>query len=156
MGPDPAKTFLKKNAELIPAGETVSGVIIAEPKGGAWRRGLRQASTLGSAVVDARDSRKESAAPEGAVAEWPESPAFWLVLTDKQLHVFEGRMGSSKAGPGSAHYPFERIASALYDKKLTISKLEISFTDGSALELGVAKQKVKPFVEALEQRFANA
>jgi len=153
---DATKTFMKKSGDLIPAGETVRGAIIAEPKGGAWRRGLRQASVLGSAVVDARDSRKESAAPEGAVAEWPESPAFWLVLTDKQLHVFAGRMGSSQAGPGAAHYPFDRIATANYDKKLTISKLEISFTDGSGIELGVAKQKTKAFVEALESQFANA
>jgi hypothetical protein len=153
---DATKTFMKKSGDLIPAGETVRGAIIAEPKGAAWRRGLSQASTLGSAIVDARDSRKESAAPEGAVAEWPESPAFWLVLTDRQLHVFAGRMGSSQAGPGSAHYPFDRIASASYEKKLTISKLEISFTDGSGIELGVAKQKTKPFVEALESQFANA
>src|SRR5687767_13215580 len=105
MGLDQTKTFMKKSAELIPAGETVRGVIIAEPKGGAWRRGLRQASTLGSAAVELRDRKKESAAPEGAAAELPESPAFWLVLTDKQLHAFEGRMGSSNAGPGAAHYP---------------------------------------------------
>ena len=152
---DATKTFMKKNGELIPAGESVRGVIIAEPKGGAWRRGLRQASTLGSAVVDARDSRKESEAPEGAVAEWPESPAFWLVLTDSQLHVFAGRMGSSQAGPGAAHYSFDRIANANYDKKLTISKLDISFNDGSSIELGVAKQKVKPFVEALQSQFGG-
>jgi hypothetical protein len=156
MGLDQTKTFMKKSAELIPAGETVRGVIIAEPKGGAWRRGLRQASTLGSAAVELRDRKKESAAPEGAAAELPESPAFWLVLTDKQLHAFEGRMGSANAGPGAAHYPFDRIASANYDKKLTISKLEISFTDGSAIELGVAKQKTKPFVEALESQFSRA
>jgi hypothetical protein len=153
---DATKTFMKKSGDLIPAGETVRGVIIAEPKGGAWRRGLSQASTLGSAIADAHDSRKETVAPEGAVAEWPESPAFWLVLTDRQLHVFAGKMGSSQAGPGAAHYPFDRIASANYEKKLTISKLDISFTDGSAIELGVAKQKTKPFVEALEAQFASA
>ena len=109
MGLDVTKTFMKKNADLVPPGETVSGVIIAEPKGAAWRRGLRQASTLGSAVVDARDSRKETAAPEGAAAELPESPAFWLVLTDKQLHAFAGRMGSSQVGPDAAHYSFDQI-----------------------------------------------
>ena len=41
MGLDQQKTFLKHNSALIPADESVMGVVIAEPKGGAWRRGMR-------------------------------------------------------------------------------------------------------------------
>jgi hypothetical protein len=148
---------MKDHADLVPAGETVRGVIIAEGKGGSWRRGLRAASALGSVIADARASKQGADdAPGGAAGEMPESPAFWLVLTDKALHAFEGRVGSSKVGPAAAHYSFDRIASAKYDKKLTISKLEIAFTDGSAMELDVAKQKVKPFIEGLESRFSPA
>lgn len=155
MGLDQTKTFMKKSAELIPPDETVRGVIVAEAKGGAWRRGIAAASAAASAIADARASRKETGA-DGDAARWPESSAFWVVLTDKQLHAFEGSMASSKAGPGAAHYPLERIASMRYNKKLMISKLEISFADGSSLELDVAKQKTKPFVEALESRFTPA
>lgn len=156
MGLDQTKTFMKHGAGLLPPGETVRGAIIAEAKGGSWRRGLQAASTLGSAAVELRDRKAEPGAPQGAAAEWPESSAFWLVLTDKQLHVFEGKMGTSKVGPGAAHYPFDRIARASYNKKLMISKLEIAFTDGSGIELDVAKQKTKPFVEALESQFSPA
>jgi hypothetical protein len=156
VGLDQTKTFLKKSADLIPPGENVRGVIIAEAKGGAWRRGLSAASALGSAAAELRDRRKAEGSAEGAAAEWPESPAFWLVLTDKQLHAFEGRMNSSTAGPAGVHLPFDRIASAKYNKKLMISKLEITFDDGSAIELDVAKQKTKPFVEALESQFGAA
>lgn len=157
MGLDQTKTFLKKNSALIPAGENVEGVVVAEPKGGAWRRGMRAAGAVTGAVGDVMTSKGQTE-PEATgvdVASWPEAPAFWVVLTDKQLHVFGGRMASVKVDPGGAHYPLERVASIKVDKKLMISRLDIAFKDGSSLELGLAKQKIKPFVEAAQARFRD-
>lgn len=152
MGPDRAKQFMKKNADRIPAGETVRGVIIAEAKGGAWRRGMAAAGPATAALGhDGREKeRAETRQQEGGdAARWPAASMFWVVLTDKQLHVFEGQPNSQNLGSGSASYPLERIGSMDYDKKLLISKLTVTFVDGSSIELDVAKQKMQPFVDAM-------
>lgn len=156
MGPDRAKQFMQKNADQIPAGEQVEAVIIAEAKGGAWRRG---AAAAGPASVDighdAREKERgeeQKATSHGDAAQWPAASIFWLVLTDKQLHVFEGRTNSQEVGPGRASYPLDRIAQMDYQKKLLISKLTVGFGDGSSVELDVAKQKVQPFVDAISAR----
>ncbi len=156
LGPDRAKQFMKKNADAIPAGEQVQGVIIAEAKGGAWRRGLAGA---GSATAPLQHEAREKARTEearetagGDASAWPGAVMFWMVLTDKQLHVFEGHMNSQKIGPGSAHYPLDRISAMDYQKKLLISKLTVNFRDGSSVELDVSKQKVQPFIDAISAR----
>ena len=152
MGPDRAKQFMKKNGDRIPGDEQVQGVIIAEAKGGAWRRGLAGA---GSATAMPGHDAKEKARTEemaasagGDAGSWPAGSIFWLVLTDKQLHVFEGRVNSQEVGASFA-YPRDRIAAMDYQKKLLISKLNVRFSDGSAVELDVAKQKMQPFVDAI-------
>lgn len=153
MGPDRKKQFLKKNSDLVPAGEEVLAVVIAEPKGGAWRRGMR--THQAGLIANALSSVGEKPGPggdEGEVSTWPDARLFWLVLTDKQLHAFEGRVNSQDAGPGAAHYPLERIAGMTLDRKLLISKLNVSFKDGTGVELDVSKQKVEPFVEAINAR----
>jgi hypothetical protein len=153
MGPDRAKQFMKKNADKIPAGENVLGVIIAEGKGGAWRRGLAEAAgSATSALVD--DNRDQAQADErqaggGDAARWPQGSIFWTVITDKQLHAFEGQVNSQNTGPGAVSYPLDRIARMDYRKKLLISKLDIHFTDDSSIELDVSKQKVQPFIDAV-------
>ncbi len=149
---DVAKTFVKKNAERIPAGETVLAAVMADVKGGAWRRGMRQAGALTDAVVSFGKSNEPQDSSSGASGSWPEGNTFWLVLTDKQLHVFPGLMGVGKALPGGTSYPLEQIARITLDKKLMISKLTIEFKDGSSVELDLAKQKVKSFIEAAEAR----
>lgn len=152
MGPDRAKQFMKKNGDRIPAGENVQGVIIAEAKGGAWRRGMAAAGSATAAIGhDAREKARteEIAATAGGDAGgWPTGSIFWLVLTDKQLHVFEGRVNSQEVG-ASQSYPRDRIAAMDYQKKLLISKLNVRFSDGSSVELDVAKQKMQPFVDAI-------
>ncbi len=152
MGPDRAKQFMKKNADRIPAGENVQGVIIAEAKGGAWRRGMAVAGSATAAIGhDAREKERteEIAATAGGDAgAWPAGSIFWLVLTDKQLHVFEGRVNSQEVG-ASQSYPRDQIAAMDYQKKLLISKLNVRFSDGSSVELDVAKQKMQPFVDAI-------
>ena len=150
MGPDRKKRFLDKNPELAPVGEDIRGVLVAEPKGGAWRRGMSQASTVGDAVMSLK--KDEQAPEEGDLALWPNANFLWLVLTDKQLHVFEGRVGSPKAGPAAAHYPLERIADMSLDKKLLISKLIVAFNDGGSVEVDIAKQKVQDFIDAMPAR----
>lgn len=152
MGPDRAKQFMKKNGDRIPAGETVRGVIIAEAKGGAWRRGMAAAGS--ATAMPAHDAKEKARTEEiaasagGDAASWPAGSIFWLVLTDQQLHVFEGRVNSQEVG-ASFSYPRDRIASMDYQKKLLISKLNVGFRDGSSVELDVAKQKMQPFVEAI-------
>ena len=156
MGPDRAKQFMKKNADQIPADEQVRGVIIAEAKGGAWRRGLAGAGS--ATAVPAHEAREkerteeQSRAAGGDAAQWPAAAIFWLVLTDKQLHVFEGHINSQNVGPGVARYPLDGIAAMDLQKKLLISKLTVSFKDGSSVELDVSKQKVQPFVDAIGAR----
>jgi hypothetical protein len=155
VGPDRAKQFMKKNGDRIPAGEQVQGVIIAEAKGGAWRRGMAGAGS--ATAMPAHDAREKERTEElratsgGDAANWPAASIFWLVLTDKQLHVFEGRVNSQEVG-ASYSYPRERISAMDYQKKLLISKLTITFGDGSSVELDVAKQKMQPFVEAIGAR----
>ena len=153
MGPDRQKQFMKKNSNLIPDGENVLGVIIAEAKGGAWRRGTATAvAPLHGIAHDSAEKRRGEERQdnaEGDAASWPAASIFWLTLTDKQLHVFEGRVNSQEVGPGSEHYPFDRLASFNHEKKLLISKLSLAFKDGSAVELDLAKQKSQPFMEAL-------
>ena len=155
MGPDRAKQFMKKNADRIPAGEQVQGVIIAEAKGGSWRRGMAGAGS--ATAMPAHDTREKERTEEiaatagGDAGKWPAASIFWLVLTDSQLHVFAGRVNSQEVGE-SASYPRDRIASMDYQKKLLISKLTIGFADGSSVELDVAKQKMQPFVDAIPAR----
>ena len=155
MGPDRAKQFMKKNADRIPAGEQVEGVIIAEAKGGAWRRGRAAAGS--ATALPAHDAREKERTEEiasaagGDAGKWPAASIFWLVLTDKQLHVFEGRVNSQEVG-SSASYPRDSIAGMDFQKKLLISKLTVSFRDSSSVELDVAKQKVQPFVDAIPAR----
>lgn len=151
MGPDREKQFMKKNAAKIPAGEQVRGVIIAEAKGGAWRRGMAATSTAAEIAHDTVEKQRQTAG-SGVSAAWPAASIFWLAITDKQLHVFEGRVNSQDAGPGEAHFPLSEIAGMDYDKKLLISKLTVTFRDGSAITLDVAKQKVQPFVDAISSR----
>ena len=79
MAWDQTKTFTKKNADLIPRGGDCPGRDRRRGKGGGWRRGMAQASTLGSAVVDLRDQREGGRRPpDGEAARLPESAAFWL------------------------------------------------------------------------------
>lgn len=154
MGPDREKQFMKKNADKIPAGEDVRGVIIAEAKGGAWRRGISIGAKGDAAASHNADekARAEGQQAGGDAGTWPAASIFWLVITDKQLHVFEGRVNSQDAGPGAAHYPLDRIAQMNYEKKLLISKLTVQFVDGSEITLDVSKQKVQPFVDAISAR----
>ncbi|HVF53532.1 MAG TPA: hypothetical protein VNC78_07965 [Actinomycetota bacterium] len=147
--------FLKKNSDKIPPGEQVLGVVLAEPKGAAWRRGMNQAGALTSVVAAATKMGQMDAAHSGDVAVWPEALAFWIVLTDKQMHVFGGRVGSDQIDPNGAQYPYDRIAKIEIDKKLLISKLNIAFKDGTSIELGLAKQKLQPFVDAAQARVAS-
>lgn len=151
MGPDPAKRFMKKNGDRVPGGEQVQAVLIAEAKGGAWRRGLAAAgpatATIGHDAKEKARAEASAASAGGDASQWPAASLFWLVLTDKQLHVFEGRVNSTDIG-GSQSYPRDRIASIDLQKKLLISKLTVAFRDGSSVELDVAKQKTAAFVEA--------
>jgi hypothetical protein len=154
MGPDRKKQFLKKNPDLIPADEDVKGVVIAEVKGGAWRRGIQagveSASVLGGAALDAATMNKTQEAGVGEAGAWPEAPIFWVAITDKQLHAFEGQVNSQKAGPAAAHYPLDRIARFDYEKKMLISKFTVAFRDGSSIVLDITKQKVQPFIDAVQ------
>ncbi|HYI45247.1 MAG TPA: PH domain-containing protein [Actinomycetota bacterium] len=156
MGPDRKKQFLKKNPDLIPSDEDVQGVVIAEVKGGAWRRGItagiESTGVLATAAVDLASSNKSQATGVGDAGAWPEAPIFWVAITDKQLHAFEGKVNSQEAGPAAAHYPLDRIASFDYQKKMLISKFTVAFRDGSSIELDITKQKVQPFIDAVQAR----
>jgi hypothetical protein len=160
---DAAKAFQELNDGLIPPDETILAVIRSLPKGEAWRR---------SRQMNLRIPKRPAPTPiafEGAASSWPNRFArhesvpdtwsadidwfFWVVITDKQLHAFEGRggkgfTGSPTAGPEGAHYPLDQIDEIAFQKGL-ISQLVIRFKDGSSVELEVGKQKLEHFLDAI-------
>ena len=149
---DVTKAFVKKNAALIPAGESVLAAVMADAKGGAWRRGMQPAGALTDAIASFGRSDEPEAGVWGDALSWPEGNMFWVVLTDQQLHVFPGLMGVGKALPDGAHYPLDRIGRMSVDKKLLVSQLHVGFRDGSAVELELAKERAKAFIETAQSR----
>jgi hypothetical protein len=173
IGRDTAKEFEKLNAGLVPAAETIRAVIVAVPKGESWRRGQRANVGLmrpkptpitytGEAAAWPTDFARHESLPD----HWNEAGTwfFWVVVTDEQLHVFEGHNTEKgwghepKAGPESAHFPLDRISEITFDKGM-ISQLAIWFQDGSCVELEAGMQKfeaftsaIRPFVRADSQR----
>ena len=152
---DATKAFVKKNAALIPAGETVLAAVMAAAKGGAWRRGMQQAGALTDAMASFGRTNDPEQGVWGDALSWPEGNTFWVVLTDQQLHAFPGLTGVGKALSGGAHYPLGRIAGVTLDQGPLISHLRIAFTDRSAVELDLAKQKVVAFTEATQSRIRS-
>jgi hypothetical protein len=150
------------NPGLIPQDETVRAVLRGLPKGEVARRGAS-----GQLLVASRPTPITH--KEGHAAEWPNRFArhgsvpdawsdkadwfFWVVVTDKQLHAFEGRIRKRwnepvAAGPEGAHYPLDQIAEMTFKKGL-ISQLAIYFKDGSSVELEFGNQKLDLFLEAI-------
>ncbi len=152
---DVTKAFVEKNVALIPASETVLGAVMADAKGGAWRRGRRQAGALTDVMASFGRTNEPEQGVWGDALAWPEGNTYWVVLTDQQLHAFPGLTGVGKALPGGAHYPLGRIAGVTLAEKLLISHLHIAFTDGSAVELDLARQKVEAFMEAAQSRIRS-
>ena len=89
---DQAKKFEKLNVGLIPPGETIRGVLRAQPKGETWRRGKRASGR----VIRPKPT---PITYQGEAAAWPNRFArnesvpdswssgfdwfFWVVITDK-------------------------------------------------------------------------
>lgn len=159
---DAVKAFQETNPGLVPGDETIRAVIRVIPKGEASRRAAQANARL-------PNPKPTPIAYEGIAARWPTAFAlhasepntwsadldwmFWIVLTDKQLHVFEGKGGrgwtmNREAGPEAAHFPLEEIRDIWFDKG-AISQLHIRFEDGSVVELEAGMQKFDRFVEAI-------
>lgn len=154
MSPERTKQFMSKNADLVPAGESVLTVVVGQPEGGALRRGLVEAGGTEDALASYEERERARAeerrkASRGDAARWPAAAVYWLVLTDQNLHVFEGRVNGDEAGPGLTSFPRERIASADYRRGLLTSSLTVRFVDGSSVDLDVGWQKMRPFVGEL-------
>lgn len=157
---DVTQMFRELGHDLIPSDESILGVIRALPKGEAFRRGetTRIAWTRAIPITY-----------EGEAAAWPHLFAghesrpghfttkddwfFWIVITDKQLHVLEGRtVGRGKPrrpGPETAHFPLDRIDEIRFDRQWGISELSIWFEDGSSVRLDVGLQDTRPFLAAI-------
>lgn len=156
---DVAQQFAELGDGLIPRDESILGVLRATPKGEIFRRG----SIYGG-------MRSLPMTYEGEAAGWPHLFAqdksrpgywrapgdwyFWIVLTNKHLHVFEGRTGKrakpERPGPEAAHFPVDRIEEIRYTKQWGISDLTIWFKDGSSVELDVVRQtNLDQFVAAI-------
>ena len=144
---------MDENAGRLPAGENVLAVLSAEAEGGALRRGLVEAGS-GTALGDYEDRERARAEEQrrnatGDAARWPAAPTYWLVLTERHLHVFEGSVSSDEAGPGASSYARERIAAVEYRRRFLVSKLTVRFSDGSSIDLDVGRQKVRRFVDEI-------
>jgi hypothetical protein len=158
---DWADKFRQLNVELVPPDETIRAVIQALPTGEMWRRGSRYRLPLG---------RRRRIALEGTAATWPHHFAsdasdpdrwssktdwfFWVVISDRQLHVFEGHWGrgllktNPTAGPEAAHFPLDQIDGIGFNQGM-VSQLVIAFKDGSSIELEAPLQRFDAFREAV-------
>ena len=168
VGQDASKRFSKISNGLIPETETIRVVIRAIPKGEASRR---------SAQVNIRAPRPDPSplVLTGIATNWPNRFArhesvpdswsadinwfFWVVITDKQLHAFEGRPGkgwkdTSTAGPEAAHFPLNQVDQIAFEKGL-VSQVAIWFEDGSSVELEAGIQKLDSFEEVVRPFQSN-
>lgn len=168
MKTDAASTFSEVGAGLIPPDESVRAVIRVMPAGEATRRSARMnlVMLLLRAVVPAR---RVPIALEGTAARWPTAFAadegdptvwsrdnnwfFWLVLTDRRLHVIEGRLGKGwsgkpTAGPETASFLLDEVDEIVFNKSL-ISQFDIWFKDGSSIQLEAGAQKLDAFLDAI-------
>ena len=148
---DAAKEFQKVNVGLIPSDETILAVVQTVPKGES-SRGVQEGdppppiSYRGEAASWPNRTARQDSAP----GRWSKDILwfFWVVVTDKRLHVFEGRMAmfrrNLRAGPEAARFELDRIEEIRLDRPDGfIWELAIRFKDGSRVELDVfGRQKL--------------
>lgn len=157
--PDSTKRFIEIAGGLIPEDETIRAVIRALPLGEGFRR-----SSQGNPATSPIRLTGEAAAWPHHFARHASIPDawsddirwfFWVVITDKSLHVFEGHFGKrwntgETAGPESARFPLDRIDEIWFDERLGISQLSIWFKDGSSVDLDVGRQQFASFLTAIK------
>ncbi|HEV3472700.1 MAG TPA: hypothetical protein VG408_05775, partial [Actinomycetota bacterium] len=146
---------------LIPEDETIRAVVRALPLGEGFRRSSQANVTpsptpmrlTGEAAAWPHYFARHASMPEA----WSEDVHwfFWIVITDKHLHVFEGRFGKrwntgETAGPESARFPLDLIDEIWFDERLGISQLSIWFEDGSSIDLDVGRQQFASFLAAIK------
>lgn len=156
----------KKNPQFLPPGEQPVALLVAGPGEGAWER-LKSAPSIiaqkvagetliGTVVSSVLKPGEEPGAEAGDAAAWPRSDYVWIVLTDRQLHVFEGVKESRIVGKASAHYPLSRITAVHFEKKAILSRFRITFTDGSVIDLDAYRgQRPEDFAEVMAARFPS-
>lgn len=157
--PDSAKRFTEIAGGLIPADETIRAVIRALPLGAGFRRASQSDLTpptpmrlTGEAAAWPHHFARHASAADA----WSDDLHwfFWIVITDKHLHVFEGHSGKrwdtgETAGPESARFPLDRIDEIWFDERAGISPLSIWFKDGSSIDLDVGRQQFGSFLTAI-------
>ena len=160
LAPDNVRKFQEAGAGLVPEDETVRAAIRALPRGEPWRRSremnLRIPVAPKPTTIDL----------EGKASGWPARFAlheadpnaystkidwfFWIVITDKAMHVFEGHVGTGlkdepTAGPEGMRFGLDEIQEIWFDQNAGISQLSISFDDGSSIDLDVGRQDFDAF-----------
>ncbi|HEV3472373.1 MAG TPA: PH domain-containing protein [Actinomycetota bacterium] len=159
--PDSTKRFIEIAHGLIPEDETIRAVVRALPLGEGFRRSSQANVTpsptpmrlTGEAAAWPHYFARHASMPEA----WSEDVHwfFWIVITDKHLHVFEGHFGKrwntgETAGPESARFPLDRIHEIWFDERIGISQLSIWFEDGSSIDLDVGRQQFAAFLAAIK------
>ncbi|MDQ4144995.1 MAG: hypothetical protein M3198_14895 [Actinomycetota bacterium] len=158
--PDSARRFTEIAGGLIPEDETIRAVVRALPLGAGYRRASQSSLTpptpmrlTGEAAAWPHHFARHASMPDA----WSDDVRwfFWIVITDKALHAFEGRFGKrwntgETAGPESARFPLDRIDEIWFDERLGISQLSIWFKDGSSIDLDVGRQQFASFLGAIK------
>lgn len=147
---------------LIPFGEHVQAVIRAVPHGqaaassGAEMR-LGAAGVLVGAAARKLSADKEQLEVTGGLSErWPEEAAlYWLVLTDRALHVFATSKKQPKVlDPNSAEFALGEVERLDMGQSFMVKPMKFAFTDGSAVTVDcVAGIKTDEFVAAAGRSF---
>jgi hypothetical protein len=116
------------------------------------------AGVLAGAAARKLSARKEPDIGGGLSARWPKDAAFyWLVLTDRAMHVFRGTKDHPKVlDPNEALFALDEIESLEIGQSFGFKPMRFVFTDGSAVSVDSgAGAKIDEFVRAAQRAFSG-
>lgn len=139
MSFDAKKDFLNdpQKVALIPSEERVEAVIRTMPHGQASGAGaemrLGAAGVLVGAAARKLSAQKDPDVVGGLSTRWPADAAFyWLVLTDRALHVFRTTKKQPKAlDPNGAVFALNEIERLDIGQSFVVKPMKFVFTDQS-------------------------
>lgn len=149
---------------LIPFGERVEAVIRATSEGRVAAHSVGPEMTLGAAgalVGAAARKLSKTNEPEmvgGIAARWPgEASLYWIVLTDRALHVVVADEGPSNVtGSSGAAFAHDEVERLEVGQSFVIKPMKFVFTDGSAVTVDCAGGiKTDDFMEAAGRAFSS-
>lgn len=165
MSFDAKRDFEKdpQKVALIPSDERIEAVIRAMPKGSAAGQSFGPQMRLGAAgALIGAAARKLSEQGErdvssGLSTRWPsDALLYWLVLTDRALHVFRTTKQQPRSLDASgARFGFDEIERLEIGQSFMVKPMRFDFTDGSAITVDCAAGiKADDFIAGAGRAFA--